>query len=791
MTPSSSQQVNDFDYAAENDAKLDSFLNRTDAAVFIHPLLEHGFGKFINVNETALKWYGYTRDEFSSMTAMDITNPVDSIRHARKDFRKKLKQKSHLWVRSEHLAKNGRVFPVEIDSTVIPHHGQLLILAIVRDLSVYHSSEKALVESEVRFRTFLENIADPTFMSDIDGHILDVNRAACSVLGYSRDEFMNMSVGDVDAPALHFDFHRQWDEVNKLGSLKIERMHRRKDGSAFPAEIHVTALTLHGQRVLLGTARDITERKEHERQLQESANRFRTVLEGVKTLAVQGYDADGTVFFWNKANEAIYGISEAEAIGQKLVDLIIPEEMRADVEKTIQIAANGGAMPEAGELLLQRKDGSRVWVFSSHVAVRLSDRYEFYCLDVDLSVTKEAEQQKEIILHELLEAKEHAEQANKAKDDFLAVLSHEMRTPLNPIVGFASLLLEDCREDQREFVETILSSSNRMLNLIEDILDFARFERGNQKLKPSSNGVLELCNLALADVAELALHLELSLENGFDDYASVPDQTMIMCDRNGLLRILDNLLTNACKYTEKGCVKLKVGVSGDLREGTTNRFVFHVSDTGIGIPEASLSRLFNPFEQVDSTYNRSYRGVGLGLAVCKKLVDMMDGSIWVQSEEGVGSVFKVEIPLHACVSNPSIFDGKKETKLLSIPMNTRILLVEDEEDNMLITKSIIEKFGGNCTPALDGVEAIEACHKIAFDLILMDLSMQVKDGFQTTAEIRQMQNSNSNTKIVALTADTGTDVVDRCLRAGMDAYLAKPVYATKLIEMIHLMLKSA
>ncbi len=628
----------------ENIAKLERLMNREDAAVLLHPLMEEGFGKFIAVNDVAIERYGYSREEFLNLTAKDITNPVDSVRHSMRSMRTLLHEKKHLVVRSEHIAKSGTIIPVEIDATVIPHNGNDLILAVIRDLE-QREFEKSLLESEIRFRSFLEKSADPVFVGDVSGQFLDVNKAACDTMGYTRGELLNMKVDELDANLEQVDLEAQWEQIYSKEPLRLEALLRKKNGSLLPVELHISGFLDNGKKTLLSTVRDLSGRNEQERKLRESEYRFRALLESVDSLAVQGYRPDGTIFFWNKANEAIYGYTAEEALGKNLIDLIIPEEMKEPVRGFIEEAGKTGEMPEAGELCLKTKDGSGVWVYSSHVAIQIEDSYELYCLDLDLTAMKETERQKEKGLEDLVIAKDVAERANKAKDDFLAVMSHEMRTPLNPIVGFASLMLDDCREDQKEFLESILSSSSRLLNLIGDILDFSKIESGKKTLNVKAHNIIELFDTALVDVKELGSHLELKFENGFDELEKIPEQLVAEFDYDGLLRVIDNLLTNACKYTEVGSVTLQVGMRASQGNAPENLIVIQVSDTGVGISEHDLENLFEPFNQVDASYSRSGGGVGLGLAICREMVALMGGKISVDSQSGKGSQFRVELML--------------------------------------------------------------------------------------------------------------------------------------------------
>lgn len=777
----------DYDPVVENLEKLKRFLRRKDTVVLVHPLLEEGFGNFVAVNDVAIERYGYSREEFLKISAPDITVPVDSIRHGLRRKRQELAEQKHMVTHSEHITKSGRVIPVEIDAMVIPHEGRELIVATVHDLDERRKTERALIESEIRFRSILEKSADPMFLADTKGRFLDVNQAACDAMGYDREEILSMNICDLDPDSDEFNFEDQWEHVfRKRGEkLIVETRHQKKDGTIFPVEVHIAAFMHKGLKTMLGTARDITERKEQERKLRESEYRFRVLLQSVETLAVQGYWPDGTVFFWNKANEGIYGYTEEEALGKNLLDLIIPDEMREGVLQVLTEAGRTGRFPDASELCLKGKDGSAVWVYSSHVAVKVNDRFELYCLDVDLSERKEVERQKELIMRDLVVAKNSAEQANKAKDDFLAVMSHEMRTPLNPIVGFASLMREDCREDQVEAIDCILSSGNRLLNLIQDILDFARFESGNQTLQPSKKLLHKLFKEAITDVRDLAGELDLKFRNGFGDLEPIPDDLEVEFDYNGLLRVVDNLLTNACKYTDEGSVELQVGMRAEVPGQNTRSFVFKVVDTGIGIDRKNFGKLFEPFHQVDSSYTRSSGGIGLGLAVCKKLVDLMQGRLSVESEPGKGSTFILEVELPVSTAQSTVLSVSVQPKKRLLDKDMRILLVEDDESNRNLASAIIEGHGGIFESVVDGVEAVQRCCQSRFDVILMDLGMPRMDGLEATRQIRSFEQSLcKEAYIIALTADASGPAQTKCKEAGMDAFLSKPVISDQMIDTI-------
>lgn len=770
--------------AEENQSKYARLVGRTDDPVLVHPILAEGFAPFCDVNACACRTYGYSREEFLRLSAPDITDPQDVREHATREFRHRLLEAGHLTVESRHRKRSGESFPVEIDATILEHEGAPLIIAVIRDISEQRRAEQALVESERRFRTLIEQATDALYVARMDGSLVEVNAAACRDTGYPREELLRLNVRDLDPESEEQDDHQKfWEDLSMHEPVTLLRHHVRKDGSRFPVEIRTAAAHLHGERVVMGFCRDISERIEQERRLRESERRFRKLAETVSSLAIQGYDEDGTVFFWNEANVPIYGYTADEAVGRNLVDLIIPDEMADSVRRAIAHAGRTGEMPPPAELSLQRKDGSRAWVYSSHVSVEVGGRYELYCLDVDLSSMKEAQAAKETALAELTLAKEAAESANRAKDEFLAVMSHEMRTPLNPIVGYASLMLEECREDQRPLLETILNSSDRLLGLIEDILNFAKLDRGDLKMQPSWINFRELCRAALDDIHPKHSALDIQFRNGFAGADPVPPEMLVYADRNLLLRVLDNLLTNACKYTPSGFVRLEVGMRPG-RHGTA-QFFLAVEDSGIGVAEENLEALFEPFNQVDRSYTRKYEGVGLGLAVSRKLVELMRGRLRVTSEPGKGSRFWFEVPLSIRAQGGEHSKPATPGRPLAFERPMHILVAEDRPDNAALVQHIISRAGGTCRLATTGLEAVAMAGDETFDLILMDLSMPEMDGFEAAERILEGPNPNEGTPILAVSAHVSDKVKAQCEAVGMCGHLSKPIVAADLVSALN------
>ena len=403
------------------------------------------------------------------------------------------------------------------------------------------------------------------------------------------------------------------------------------------------------------------------------------------------------------------------------------------------------------------------------------------CGDLQYALhTIRVESEKTQALDALIEAKRSAEDANRAKDDFLAVMSHEMRTPLNPIIGFSEMLLEDIQtEPEKSYARTILDAGNRQLELVDDILHYTRLHRGNVKPSPENFRLRELCQVVIHDATTNAPDLELRLTDGAHG-KPVPEELEVLSDAQMLRAILDNLVQNACKYTQEGHVRL------DLSEArqSPGEFVFTVEDSGIGIAPETINKLFEAFSQADSSYTRRHEGVGLGLAICKELALLLNGGITVESTPGVGSTFTVRLPLEARLETETA-PKKENPKAGAIQFDRplEVLAVDDKPDNLFVLEKMLARSGGRFSNAENGAAAVELCKDKAYDVILMDLAMPVMNGMDATEAIRA-KGLNIQTPIIAVTADATAEAQARCEKVGMQALLTKPIQMRELVETI-------
>ncbi len=503
--------------------------------------------------------------------------------------------------------------------------------------------------------------------------------------------------------------------------------------------------------------------------------------------AIISEDLSGRITSWNAGAERLLGYHAEDVIG-KPVSVLAPPDRAAEVPGLLRRLRSGEHINHF-ETVRRTKDGRRIDVALTLSPIR-GQRGEvigFSKIARDITERKRAEA-------ELREARAAAEAASRSKSEFLAHMSHEIRTPLNGVVGMIDLLMGTppmLTEQQFGYGQLAKSSAESLTKIVNDILDFSKIEAGKLDIVPDDFHLHALCEevveLLRPKAAEKNVEMACAIEQG------VPDE--VCADPDRLRQVLVNLVNNAVKFTKKGRVTLRVSPESHVGKRATLRF--EVVDTGIGIPQSRLDRLFKAFSQADSSTTRVFGGTGLGLAISKQLVELMGGSIGVASNVGEGSTFWFTVgvecrtarkapaasPVPAAPSSAALPPSSGQPS----PAAPRILLAEDNDINQIVAREILTKAGFACDIVADGWAAVEAVEQGRYDLVLMDCEMPVMDGFEATRQIRDRERARNLPRlpIVALTANAMTADRQQCLDVGMDAYVCKPIDVRELLETIH------
>ncbi|MDL5034543.1 PAS domain-containing protein [Pelomonas sp. APW6] len=530
-------------------------------------------------------------------------------------------------------------------------------------------------------------------------------------------------------------------------------------------------LTPDGQIVFSGLWQDVTP-------LKEAHARLRDITESIPVAVFQILrPAVGAsrIVFSSAALQRICGLSPEVAMADP--DAMMARVHPEDRQRMVQSFEQSARHLQAWSLdyrLVHRDTGAVVWVHGEARTQQTPEggiEWNGYLADVT---------EARAVSEELRRAKDGAEAANRAKSDFLANMSHEIRTPMNGIIGMTELALDGVLDaQQREYLSIVRSSADALLRVINDILDFSKIEAGKLQIEHIPFALEPLVQDVLKPLAVRAADKGLVLR--CETAPGLPAR--VLGDAGRLRQVLLNLLGNAVKFTEQGSVTLS------LRPGRAGEVTFTIADTGIGIPAEKLGTIFEAFSQEDSSITRRYGGTGLGLTISARLVDAMQGRIWVESAPGEGSRFHVALPLMA--------EGLDELPAEGLPpgdgselepapggVSLRVLLVEDHPVNQRLATQLLQRWGHRVTLADNGERALALLADTRFDLILMDMMMPVLDGLEATRRYRATEQG-PRTPIVAMTAKAMQGDRERCMAAGMDDYLSKPLDLRAFQRLVH------
>jgi PAS domain S-box-containing protein len=687
--------------------------------------------------------------------------------------------------------KDGSGLPVEYGVTPVLKDGAVVGAVVTfMDITERRRAEQRLRETEQFFRSVLELAPDALMVVDADGVIQLVNAQGEKIFGYTRDELIGQPVELLVPvhlrprhPQLRAAFHTS-PVARQMGTGR-ELKAVRKDGSEFPVEIGLSPLPrgAGGGIQVAVSIRDITERKRAEAELQrqkDELQRMNFLADGALELTKAGYwhvPLDGSGWY-NSSERAvrIFGDPPTPDFRYTLTHwaehVQLGDEAAAKETAENFQAAIEGRIPAYDATYAYKRpvDGRVVWIHALGRVVKGEDgkASDMYGVTQDITDFKMLEK-------EMVAARQKAEEATAAKSMFLANMSHEIRTPMNAIIGMTHLALKtELTNKQRDYLTKVRGAAGALLGIINDILDFSKIEAGKLDIENSEfhfEDVLE----NLSNVIGQKAH-EKNLEFLISAQADIP--MSLVGDPLRLGQILINLVNNAVKFTEKGEVLVRVAMEEQVSDRV--RLKFSVSDTGIGMTPEQSARLFQAFTQADSSTTRKFGGTGLGLSISKRLVEMMGGEIWVESQIGVGSTF------HFTAWFGVGSAGSMRARTIPDFGRIRALVVDDNAQAREILSDSLRGFALRAEAVSSGEEAIRALTLAdandPYQLVLMDWHMPKMDGLETSAIIKRESRLKHEPRIVMVTAFGREEVRAQAEQIGIDGYLLKPVNASVLYD---------
>jgi PAS domain S-box-containing protein len=684
------------------------------------------------------------------------------------------------------LKRSGEEFPVELSINPIKLGDQYFFNAFLRDISERKRSEEVIRNNQVRMRELIGNLQSGVLLENERREIVLVNQFFCDIFGIPAPPAaligMDCSQSAEQSKGLFVDpegFVQGIENRLRNRRLAVGEELQMTDGRILERDY----IPLYSDDKYLGHLwqyRDLTEKRRAADAIRKSEEKYRGIIENME-LGLLEVDREGKVTRAYNRFCDMTGYRESELIGRDAAEILIPADQRYIMDRQSADRLRG----KAGiyEIQLRKKDGALIWVLISGAPLINAEGAMVGSLGIHYDITK-----RKNLERALNQAKQQAEQARLAERQFLTNMSHEIRTPMNAVIGMTHLLYETpINEDQKELLDALRFSADTLLGVINNILDLSKIEAGELEIEEKPFNLLQLAQ-ALKRTFQFKLREKpVSVTLEYDERIDC----LVIADPVRINQILTNLLANASKFTHSGTVGLRIVLKSHQEGNYLIRFEVH--DTGIGIPADKIDTIFQNFKQADIQVTRKFGGTGLGLAIVKQLVELMNGRIEVESEQGRGSTFAVELRLKdsgtkAVAENFSRDRiGREEKQFLA---GLRVLAVEDNTMNQKLISRILDTWECECRIVSNGQEALQATAQHEYDLILMDIHMPGMDGYEATRYIRSDQeNPNQLKPIIALSAAALLDEKKRAQEAGMNAFLTKPFSPRGLRSMVLQQLK--
>ncbi len=723
-------------------------------------ILDPATGTIVDANQSAADFYGWPIEVLKQMNInqINILSP-EEIRHELNKWKRESLSQKHLFF--FHRRADGSVRNVEIFAQKIEVRNKELIYDIIYDITERKHAEQAMQSSERKFHSITEQMAEMVFVTDSNGSLTYVSPAAEHLFGYLPQEMTGHSVTEYlveeDISTAQSLFQETF--LQQFHTRIVELKFYRKSTTLFDGELHFQYYQDNKSSGMIGIIHDITERnhkeslrKQYEEKLQESEQFLATIYEEVNhSIFVVDVCPEGGFRFKgiNPNHEKLTCFKNEEIIGKT------PDEF-FDHDVALAIIHNYERCIQEGKTIQYEESfpflGQQTYWETTLNPVRNESGHIYRIIGTSKNIT---EQKK--MLDQLIASKEKAEESDRVKSAFLANISHEIRTPMNGILGFSELLKNSdlSGEEMNQYIDLIQKSGKRMLDLINDLIDISRIDAEETKVQITETPLNELMHQihAFFKPEAAAKGLRLTCTTALSD-----NESIMNTDSGKLHQILTNLVKNALKFTHHGGIDFGYTRKMGILE-------FYCIDSGMGIPFAMQTKIFDRFQQVDNTLTRGYEGAGLGLSITKAFIEMLGGTIRVESVEGEGSTFLFTLPYNPVLS----------------PSHC-VLIAEDDELSTLFLKNSLK--GGNFTIlcAANGHEAVEIVHHHSeINLVLMDIKMPLLNGVEATRQIKQLR---PNLPVIAQTAFTSAEERVKARNAGCDRFIAKPIKKSELLEMI-------
>lgn len=718
------------------------------------------------INHAVLEYFGKLKDRELCNEWLDTIHPEDTkcLKHA---IRKAIMERQELNFDLRFRRYDGSYRWHRLNAK--PFYKQDGSFAGCVGTNTDISSQKEKENILKKYELFSKRTRDIVLFIELDGRIIEANKAAVMAYGYTYDEICSMNISDIRGEWKNTV--RQMEQANREG-IYFQTTHRRKDGSRFFVEVSSQGAYYEGRRILLSVIRDITDRKRAENEIYKSHMKYRSLFMNLDN----GYayyniitddnntPVDLMITEVNDKFEGIFGFPKGSMLN-RLYSELFPASKEFVINNII---AKRESLRRGESLYLDSLYSATYHLWLSMVLYS-PEADKVVTIITDITEQKNSE-------FKLIEAKEAAEAANKAKSEFLANMSHEIRTPINGIVGMIDLtLLSDLNREQREKLNIAKNCANSLIGIINDILDFEKLEANKVKL------TLENFNLKILLSNMIKAYTPSFMKKGLEFFIEIPENLpdYLVGDQRKLNQIINILISNSVKFTDTGRITLQIEYNYSTEEEV--KIKFSISDTGIGISSNDISRLFTSFSQIEDTYKKRFGGTGLGLAIAKKLVDIMGGEIGVESIVGTGSTFYFTLSFKI---GKSIIEKVKVRDCTKTMKPLKILLVEDDLINQEVVREMLKEKGHKVKAVENGMDAINVLKEAYFDLIIMDIQLCDMDGVETTRRIRKAEISGKQIPIVAMTSYTFTDDREKFQQLGMSGYLSKPVIMEDLCDMI-------